>query len=145
MSKAIIIYSSRTGQTRAIGDLIGEGLRIAAIDATMVNVKDIKNKEDFADYDAYLIGSPTYHGDMVNSVKTFLFLAEKAGLEGKVGGSYGAFGWSGEAPDRIYDTMKNIFNMNMVGSSLRLKSASLDGGIKMAQDYGKEVAKKIGS
>ena len=80
---------------------------------------------------------------MIQAMKTMLFLAEKAGLEGKVGGAFGAFGWSGEAPDRIYDTMKNIFNMDMVGGPLRLKSSSLGGGIQMAQDYGREIGAKL--
>jgi len=62
---------------------------------------------------------------------------------GKVGGAFGAFGWSGEAPDRIYDTMKHVFNMDMVSGPLRLKSASLGGGIEMAHDYAGEVAKKL--
>jgi len=144
MPKAIIIYSTRAGQTKAIGELVAEGLRIAAVDVTMADVKDIKKEGDLAGYDAYVFGSATYHGDMINTMKTFLFLAEKADLEGKVGGSFGAFGWSGEAPDRIYDTMKNIYKMNMVSGSLRLKSSYLGGGIEMAQDYGKEIAAKIG-
>jgi len=145
MSKAIIIYSTRAGQTKAIAELVAEGLRIAAVDVTMANVKDIKKEEELAGYDAYVFGSATYHGDMINTMKTFLFLAEKADLEGKVGGSFGAFGWSGEAPDRIYDTMKNIYKMNMVSGSLRLKASYLGGGITMAHDYGKEIAAKIGA
>jgi flavorubredoxin len=145
MSKAIIIYSTRAGQTKAIGELIAEGLRIAGVDVTMADVKEIKKEGDLVGYDAYVFGSATYHGDMINTMKTFLFLAEKADLEGKVGGAFGAFGWSGEAPDRIYDTMKNIYKMNMVSGSLRLKSSYLGGGIAMAQDYGKEIAAKIGA
>jgi hypothetical protein len=39
--------------------------------------------------------------------------------------------------------MKNIFNMNMVSGPMRLKSASMGGGRQMAQEYGKEVAKKL--
>jgi flavorubredoxin len=80
---------------------------------------------------------------MMQGMKTLLFLAEKANLEGKIGGSFGAFGWSGEAPDRIYETMKNIFKMEMVSGPLRLKSASLGGGSTMAQDYGKDIGKKL--
>lgn len=79
----------------------------------------------------------------MQGMKTFLFLAEKAALGNKVGGSFGAFGWSGEAPGRIYDTMKNIFQMDMVGGPLMLKSSDLGGGIKMAQDYGREIAGKL--
>jgi len=143
MAKALIVYSTRSGQTKKIGELIAESLRIEGIDATTVDAKNIKNEVDLAGYDAYLMGSATYHGDMMQAMKTFLFLAEKADLEGKVGGSFGAFGWSGEAPERIYGTMENIYKMNMVSCPLMLKSASLGGGINMAHDYGKEIAKKM--
>ncbi len=64
-------------------------------------------------------------------------------MKEKIGGSFGAFGWSGEAPDRIYETMKNVFNMNMVKDPLRLKSASLGGGQQMAQDYGRDIGQKL--
>ncbi|MFH2063927.1 MAG: flavodoxin domain-containing protein [Pseudomonadota bacterium] len=143
MGKALIVYASRAGETRKIGELIAEGLRFSAVDVQLKSAKDIKKKEDLAGFDAYVFGSATYHGEMMESMKTLLFLAENAGLENKIGGSFGAFGWSGEAPDRIYDTMKNIFQMNMAGTALRLKSGSLGGGLKMAQDYGREIAKKM--
>jgi len=35
--------------------------------------------------------------------------------------------------------------MDMVTDPLRLKSASLKGGTRMAQDYGREIANKIGA
>jgi flavorubredoxin len=144
MGKAIVVYSTRTGETKTIADLIAEGVRIQGSDANVVNVSAIKKETDLQGFDAYVFGSATYHGEMMQSMKTMLFLAEKAGLEGKVGGAFGAFGWSGEAPDRIYDTMKNIFKMNMANGPLRLKSASLGGGVQMAQDYGKQIGKKLG-
>jgi hypothetical protein len=39
--------------------------------------------------------------------------------------------------------MKNIYQMNMVNGPLRLKSSGLGGGMKMAQDYGREVAEEM--
>jgi len=144
MSKALIIYATRTGETQKIAEFIAEGLRFSAIDVSLKSTGDIKKEGDLAGYDAYVFGSATYHGEMMSGMKTLLFLAEKAGLEGKAGGAFGAFGWSGEAPDRIFDTMKNIYKMDMAGAPLRLKSSSLGGGIKMAQDYGREIAKKLG-
>lgn len=144
MPKALIIYATRTGETSKIAELIGEGLRFSGAEVSVVNVNEIKNETALNGYDAYVFGSATYHGDMMQGMKTFLFLAEKANLGEKKGGSFGAFGWSGEAPDRIFNTMKNIFNMDMVRGSLRLKSSSLGGGITMAQDYGREIAKKLG-
>lgn len=145
MAKALVTYTTRSGNTRSIGELIAEGLRMGGIQASVKNSDDIKNEKDLEGYDAYIFGSATYHGDMMNGIKTILFLCEKISLEGKTGGAFGAFGWSGEAPDRIYQTMKNIYKMNMVPDPLRLKSPSLEGGIKMAQDYGRDIARKITS
>lgn len=143
MSKAIVVCATRKGETQKIGDLIAEGIRMSGIDTKVVNVNDIKSENDLTGYDAYVFGSATYHGDMMQPMKTFLFLAEKAGLENKIGGAFGAFGWSGEAPGRIYDTMKNIFQMNMISGPLMLKSSSLGGGMQMAQSYGREIAAKL--
>ena len=145
MAKVLIVYVTRTGQTQSIAEYVAEGIRFTGCEATMVNATQIKEPDALDGYDAYVFGSPTYHGDMAQGMKNFLFIASKANLEGKVGGAFGAFGWSGEACDRIYDTMQNIFKMDMVGAPLRLKSASLQGGMQMAQDYGRELGKKTGS
>lgn len=143
MPKALIVYATRTGQTKRIGEIIAEGIRLSGHEADVVKVNQIEKETDLQNYDAFVFGSGTYHGDMLQGMKTFLFLAEKAGLDGKVGGSFGAFGWSGEAPDRIFGTMENVFNMNMVSGPLRLKSSSLGGGLQMAQAYGQEVVEKL--
>jgi hypothetical protein len=39
--------------------------------------------------------------------------------------------------------MKHILKMDLVGDTLRLKSSMLEGGLQMAQDYGRSVAKKF--
>jgi hypothetical protein len=39
--------------------------------------------------------------------------------------------------------MENIFHMKMVKEPLMLKSSSLGGGIQMAQEYGREIAKML--
>lgn len=147
MAKALIVYGTRKNATKTIAELIGEGLRFGGIEATVMNVADVeKEKVDLDSFDAIVLGAPTYHGEMLTSMKTFLFLAEKANLEGKVGGAFGAFGWSGEAAGRIFDTMKNVYKMDMVNSGpLMLKSAFLGGGTQMAQGYGKEIASKLGA
>ena len=145
MSKALIVYATRTGETRHIADLIAEGIRFSGHEAEVVEAKNIKSEADLEGFDAYVFGSSTYHGEMLQAMKTFLFIAEKANLEGKAGGAFGSFGWSGEANDRIFDTMKHILKMDVVGDTLRLKSSSLEGGLQMAQDYGREIAKKLGS
>ena len=143
MGKVLVVYATRTGETQSIADLIAEGVRMAGHPADVVNVKTIKGEADLAGYDGYVFGSATYHGEMLQAMKTFLFMAEKSQLEGKIGGAFGSFGWSGEANERIYQTMQNVFKMDMLADSLRLKSSNLGGGVKMAQEYGRQLAQKL--
>jgi flavorubredoxin len=133
MAKVLIVYATRTGETQTIADLIGEGIRFAGQEANVVSVKEIKSEAELDGYDGYVFGSSTYHGEMLQGMKTFLFISEKANLEGKVGGAFGSFGWSGEANDRIFETMKHILKMDMIGDTLRLKSSSLGGGLQIFQ------------
>jgi flavorubredoxin len=142
MTKALVVYASRKGGTKRIAELIAEGIRFEGGEAKVLNVTEIKKETDLAGYDAYIFGSATYHGQMMQPMKNMLFLAEKADLEGKRGGAFGAYGWSGEAPGRIFETMKHVLKMDMVSGPLMLKSASLGGGTQMAQDYGREIGKK---
>ena len=143
MAKALIVYATRTNQTLKIAELIAEGLRFSGHEVVLKKVSEIKSEADLQGFDAYAFGSATYHGEMMNSMKQLLFLAEKAGLEGKCGGAFGAYGWSGEAPERIINTMKHVLKMNVTGDCLRLKSVELDGAIPMAQSYGKDMAAKL--
>ena len=144
MSKVLVVYTTRTGKTKEIANAVAEGLRFAGAEVKVVDAKNIKNESELEGYDAYVFGSPTYHGEMMQPMKTMLFMAEKANLEGKVGGAIGSYGWSGEAPDRIYNTMKNIFKMNMVSNFLKVKSTSTTGETQQAaQTYGREIGQKI--
>ncbi|QCQ21626.1 flavodoxin domain-containing protein [Desulfoglaeba alkanexedens] len=142
MAKALVVYATRTNQTKNIAELVAEGMRFQGMEVRLVNVAEFdKSGVDPEEFDAVVLGSPTYHGEMLPSMKTFLFKLERSNLEGKAGGAFGAFGWSGEAPTRIFETMKHVYRMNMAGGPLMLKSASLGGGVQMAQGYGQEVAR----
>ncbi|MGO9568855.1 MAG: flavodoxin domain-containing protein [Desulfomonilaceae bacterium] len=143
MAKALIIFGSRSGATTKIADLIAQGISQKGVEAKVINALQIHKAEELEGYDAYVFGSPTYHGDMLPAMKTFLFLASGVDLAGKVGGSFGAFGWSGEAPNRIYDTMKHIYKMHMVTSPLRLQSALLPSDQAVALDYGGEIGSRV--
>jgi len=143
MPKALVVYATRTGDTKTIAMQIAEGIKAAGVEVKVVDVKSINCPPDLMGYDGYAFGSATYHGEMMQAMKTMLFIAEKANLDGKIGGAFGSYGWSGEAPDRIYQTMKNIFNMKMADNSLRIKSPISATHTQVAQAYGREIGQKI--
>jgi len=139
MGKALIVYASRSNETKAIAELIAEGVRISGHEADVKKTSEIKSEEDLKGYDGYAFGSATYHGEMITSMKQILFIAERAELKDKPGGAFGAYGWSGEAPGRIFETMENIYGMKMVSGPLMLKASWVEGGIQASQEYGKSI------
>ncbi len=143
MAKVIIAYTTRTKKTKKIADLITQTIEEQGIDVTLKDIKEIKDAKELEEYDAIILGAPTYHGKMMGTMESFLFLVEQANLEGKVGGAFGAYGWSGEAPQRIYETMQNIFKMDMVDSFLKLKNIIKPSDKQAAIDYANDIVAKL--
>ena len=147
MKRVLIAYDSRTGNTEKMAEYIAEGVRIAGHEAELKKIAAIKNEKELQGYDAYVFGSPTYHRDMTNGMKTFLFLAQKAGLDGKVAGAFGSYTHSGDAPKLISDTMEYVFKMALVNlGSFNLKEHVIETaeGLRACQDYGKAIGQKVG-
>ena len=146
MKKVLIAYDSRTGHTEKMAEYVAEGIRMGGNEATLKKIHSIKKEGDLEGYDAYVLGCPTYHRDMTGGMKTFLFLMQKANPEGKVGGAFGSYTHSGDAPGIIYDTMEYVFKMKMSDlGSFNLKEALVGSkeGLQACQDYGKGINEKL--
>jgi len=89
MAKALVVYFSCTGNTQKMARLIGEGIKKEGVEVLVEDVKNIKPK-DLLDYDAIVIGSPTYYGSMSAEIKRLLdeSVAFHGKLEGKVAGAF---------------------------------------------------------
>jgi len=148
MGKVLITYYSRTGKTEKMAEYIAEGVRFSGNSADIRKLSDIKNEKELEGYDGYAFGCPTYHRDMTANMKTFLFLVEKAQLNGKVGGAFGSYTHSGDAPKYIFDTMEHVFKMDMTSlGSFNLLEHLVEGteGMRACQDYGKGISGKLGA
>lgn len=146
MKKVLVAYYSRTGNTEKMAEYIGEGIRITENSAELKKISEIKSEEDLKGYDGFVFGCPTYHRDLTAGMKTFLFLAEKANLVGKMGGAFGSYTHSGESANMIYDTMLYVFKMDMVDlGALDLKEQVLetDEGLRACQNYGKAIGQQF--
>jgi flavorubredoxin len=146
MSKILIAYFSLAGNTEQMAQYIAEGVRISGNEATVKKVSELKSVVDITGYDGYILGSPTYHRDMAEPMKTFLFLVRKANLGGKPGGAFGSYTHSGDAPALIFDTMQYTFKMEPFElGSFNLKEAVVATveGMRACQDYGKVFGQSL--
>ena len=133
MKKVLIAYASRTGNTKKMAEYIAEGIRFSGNEAIISKISDLKETKDIAGFDGFVLGCPTYHRDMTGGMKSFLFIAEKANLLGKMGGAFGPYTHSGESASMLFDTMNYVFKMDMVDmGALSLKDSVLetDEGLK---------------
>jgi flavodoxin len=147
MKRVLVAYYSRTGMTKKMAEWIVEGVRFSGNEAELKKISEIKSEKDLEGYEGYVFGCPTYHRDMTENFKTFLFLAQKAGLAGKLGGAFGSSTHSGEAPKLIFDTMEFVFTMKMTSLGpfdLREKMVATDEGLRSCQTYGRSLGKELG-
>jgi flavorubredoxin len=142
MAKAIVIYETTYGYTETMAKAIVAGLKEAGVDGELKRVLGV-NADELKNFDAIVLGCPTYHHDMITTVKTFLFKMKDAGLKGKVGAAFGAYGWSGESIEMMSDTMKHIFGMDMIEPGLKMKSTEVLTGEKECKKFGMKIAAKI--
>jgi flavodoxin short chain len=142
MSKAVIIYDSRSGNTGMMAKAIEEGMKEAGVEVSSKRTVNA-TAGDVKDVDAVVLGAPTYHKDMIASMKTFLFEMEKADLKGKIGAAFGSFGWSGESVQMMTDTMKHVFGMNVIEPGLKMLRRPGEDGLKRCREFGRNVAEKV--
>ena len=89
MAKAIVIYYSRSGNTKKMAEIISKAMNESNLQTECKSVSDITSEDVFS-YDAIVIGSPTYYGHMAAPIKQLIDdLVNRHGqLDGKVGAAF---------------------------------------------------------
>ena len=144
MANAIIVYDTAYGYTEQMAQAIEKGMKDDGIDVVVKKALDT-TVDELSGFDAVVLGCPTYYNDLISSVKWFLVEMRKADLKGKVGGAFGAYGWSGESIDLMRVPMKQIFGMDTVDPGLKVKMTEIVSGEgkKASVEYGKKIAERI--
>ena len=89
MSKAIVVYYSKSGNTKKMAELVSDGIKKEGLEVTLKDVKDVK-ADELLKYDCIVMGSPTYYGSMAAEIKKLLddSVEFHGKLEGKIGAAF---------------------------------------------------------
>jgi NAD(P)H dehydrogenase (quinone) len=89
MAKGIVIYYSRSGNTKEMAEIIAEAMNKADLPTECKPVNKVK-AEDLLGYDAIAVGSPTYYGHMAGPIKELFdeMVSWHGKLDGKVGAAF---------------------------------------------------------
>jgi len=143
MKQILILYYSRTGNTERMAKAIAEGAQIN--ENIRVEIAYHVNAEELSAFDVILVGTPTYHHEMPLDFKNlFEEVAVKGlSLKGKMGGAFGSYGWSGEAPRLVLEIMKNKFEMQVVEPPLLVKYLPDQKMISNCRELGKRISENL--
>ena len=143
MAKILVLYYSRTGNTQKMAEAVTEGTR--SVQSVEAELKYYAMPEELADFDAVVVGIPTYHHDMTIDIKKLFeeVAMKNIDLKDKIGGAFGSYGWSGEAPQLVLEIMKHKFDMDVIESPLLIKYAPDQAGLEKCRQFGKEIAERL--
>jgi NAD(P)H dehydrogenase (quinone) len=116
MAKALVTYYSRTGNTARMAERIAETLRANGLETDLRKVETVAAK-DLLNYEAIIIGSPTYYGTMSWEVKKLLDDSVKfhGKLRGRVGGAFTSSGnVAGGNETTVLDILKSLLIHGMI-------------------------------
>lgn len=142
MKKILVLYYSRTGNTEKMANAVAEG---AKKDNLQVDINFRVEPQELNGFDAIIIGAPTYHHEMPLDFKKLFAEAAAQGisLKGKIGATFGSYGWSGEAPKNILEIMKNKFEMQVIEPPLLSTYAPSEKILNACRELGKTIAEKL--
>jgi len=122
MARMLICYYSRSKHTQHMAEAVGKGAgQVRGLEVDIRPVEEVV-ADDLLDYDAILMGSPTYYGTMAAELKKLLdeSVAHHGKLEGKVGGAFASSGNLGGGNETtVLDILKAMLVHGMIirGSS----------------------------
>ena len=94
MTRVLVVYDSRTGNTEKMALAVADGARKVKGARVVVLEVDKAKMSDLVNSDAIILGSPTYYGNMSGKMKSFIDQTNRihGKLAGKVGGAFTSSG-----------------------------------------------------
>ncbi|MFX1281462.1 MAG: flavodoxin family protein [Promethearchaeota archaeon] len=146
--KSLIVYDSKYGNTKKVGELIAEGLRtIEGNEVIIENVKEIDlNKEQ--NYDLILIGSPNHYGSCTKPIKNLITKLPESSVKGN---TYAVFETYMFNPKKVVKIMEKRINeviphtiKTSPGLSIKVaanKGPIMDEELPKCKEFGIKLAK----
>lgn len=155
MSRILIGYYSKTGTTKKMAEEVAEGVSNSKIEVEV----DLKNVEDvdigsLLDYDALVLGSPTYYGTPAAEIKEFIdkSIAHHGDLEGMIGGAFSSSAnTAGGNETTIISLLQNLLVHGMIIQGMSdgdhygpvVVGKPEEEELQQCKKYGRKIAKLV--
>ena len=141
MSKVLILYDTRTGNTGRMARAVAEGAKsVGGVEVALKRVGEAEG--ELADADGVILGSPTHNTQPSQAMKRLLSGLSKVPLKGKVGAAFGSYGWSGEAPGIMVQALKGQ-GVRVVGGAVRARRTPGASDLTKCRNLGRAVSESV--
>ena len=144
INKVVLAYDTMWGSTEKMAKAIAEGIMEAGLSVKLMRLKDTEYSyviKELLDSKALLIGTPTLNNNMLPIMGGFLTYLKGLRPRGKIGGTFGSYGWGGGACNSAEEMLKDA-GVNIVAQPLELKWVPTEEELKECHEFGKTFAKK---
>lgn len=141
-----IPYVSAYHNTGKMAEAIRDGIMSAG--DFSVEVADIETMplgdvdERVAKSSAIIVGCPTINQNILLPIYKLFAVISPIRDNRKIGGSFGSYGWSGEAGKLINSTLSNL-KLNVHGDGVFVKFTPHENEFELCFNYGKEIGEKL--
>jgi len=151
MSKVIVVYESKYGNTKLVAETIVEGMKeVSGIETVLSELKDI-DLNQLVNFDVILVGSPNHMGSATRSIRKFIDNLGKLNLEGKYAAVFDTY-LSGDFEKAVRKMEKQIsenipgLKLAAPGLSTRVKGmrGPIDEGeLPKCKEFGVKIATQL--
>lgn len=141
MSKISVVYWSQTGNTQAMAEAIGNGIKAAGKEAEVVDVSSV-SLDDLKKETVFALGCPAMGAEVLEETEMDPFVSEVEGFAaGKTIALFGSYGWGDGQWMRDWVDRMNAAGAKVVnGEGLICQETPDDSAIAECESLGKQLA-----
>lgn len=146
-NRVFIPYVSAYHKTGKLAESIAAGIKETATDVEvdvcdieMMSVGEMEEKVTRAN--AIIVGSPTINQNILLPVYKLFGVMTPLREKGKLAGSFGSYGWSGEASSMLNNMLRQL-KLKVVGDGVFIKFEPNEDDSKQAIEYGKTFGQEL--
>lgn len=153
MVKVFVVYDTKYGNTKLVGETIVEGIReVEGIETSIGYVKEIDIGK-LVDYDAIVLGAPNHMGRPSQTIKKFVNRLAELDLKAKNVAVFGTYSGRVRDPDRAVKKLekmaeKKLPNLKLISPSLSIRVNGIpgplvEGELPKCKDFGRRIANQL--
>ncbi len=144
-NKAIVMYDTMWQSTEKMANKIAAGINAEGVDVIPMHVRKWHRSDiltELMDAKAIVVGSPTLNNGLYPSLSDVLTYIRGLKPKGKIGASFGSYGWSGEAVKLLNAELETI-GVELLNDGLRMQYVPDNEKLNACYEFGRDIGRSV--